>query len=231
MSKAFLHNSSGAVSPFAVIGLSFPEGSTISCTGKTTGKTLKIKSAGGRALLNVPAADTWNIVSQKDGKSKSQSVSITAKYQCEKVSILYSTQLFPVPSGETDVTGGWTRNIDKGSTLEIEASSVNYQADTATANTNKAVDLSKFSKILFSVKSVETDPEVPGTAEAKIYLSTTTSVNNKIREANVSSAGNIQFDISDLSGSYYILLYVLAGSMSDIYYKTSSFTLDSITLE
>ena len=72
---------------FAVIVVSYPEGSTCTCTDGT--KTLKLKDTSGRGIFLIPYAATWTVTCTDGTKTKSESVEITTEGQSESVQLTY----------------------------------------------------------------------------------------------------------------------------------------------
>ena len=110
---------------YAVIGVTYPSGSTVTCTNGS--KTLKAKDTTGKALFVIPSAGTWTVKAVKGSKSKSKAVSITAEGQVATVTLTYELYIFKSGSGLTagySVAGGggnvsknsisWSGNSDGG---------------------------------------------------------------------------------------------------------------------
>ena len=91
--EVFLMGNSGITSKvYAVIGVTYPSGSTCTCTNGS--KTLKAKDTTGRALFVIPSSGTWMVKAVKGSKSKSKTVSITAEGQVKTVTLTYELYLF-----------------------------------------------------------------------------------------------------------------------------------------
>ena len=99
---------SGEAAPYAVIGVTYPSGSTCTCTDGA--KTLKLKNTSGQGLFLIPYAATWTVTAVSGSKSKSKAVSITAEGQVETVTLSFETILFD-GGDNTGVTGGWAYTI------------------------------------------------------------------------------------------------------------------------
>lgn len=99
---------SGEAAPYAVIGVTYPSGSTCTCTDGT--KTLKLKDTSGQGLFLIPYAATWTVTAVSGSKSTSKTVSITAEGQAETVALMFELLLFD-GGDNTGVTGGWTYTI------------------------------------------------------------------------------------------------------------------------
>lgn len=90
--EVFLMGRGLASKPYAVIGVTYPSGSTCTCTNGS--KTLTAKDTSGKALFIIPSAGTWTVKAVKGSKSKSKAVSITAEGQVETVTLTYELYLF-----------------------------------------------------------------------------------------------------------------------------------------
>lgn len=108
MSESFICRRGGVGTPFAVIGVTYPEGSTCTCTDGA--KTLTAKGTSGRAIFNIPYAATWTVTCTNGTDTASQAVSITAEGQSESVELSYALVLIGGGSTHEDVTGSWVSN-------------------------------------------------------------------------------------------------------------------------
>ena len=97
---------SGEAAPYAVIGVTYPSGSTVTCTNGS--KTLKAKDTSGKALFVIPSAGTWTVKAVKGSQSTSKAVSITAEGQVETVTLMFETILWEAGADQnTSITGGF----------------------------------------------------------------------------------------------------------------------------
>ena len=93
----------------AVIGVTYPAGSTCTCTNGS--KTLTAKDTTGKAIFVIPSAGTWIVTAVSGSKSKSTAVSITAEGQVEVVTLIFETVLWEAGSDQnTSLTGGFAAN-------------------------------------------------------------------------------------------------------------------------
>lgn len=100
MGEAFITRRGGSSAKvYAVIGVTYPTGSTCTCTDGA--KTLTAKDTTGRALFVIPYAGTWTVKAVSGNKSKSKAVSITAEGQVEIVTLTYGLYIFKNGSGLT----------------------------------------------------------------------------------------------------------------------------------
>ena len=141
--------SGGGTKPYAVIGVTYPSGSTVTCTNGS--KTLKAKDTSGKAIFVIPSAGTWTVKAVSGSKSTSKAVSITAEGQVETVELVYATYLFREGIGQITP---FTSAKEKNATVSINANGIvmnytsisNGQVGVSTTNT---VDLSNYSKLIF----------------------------------------------------------------------------------
>lgn len=110
MGEAFITRRGGSSAKvYAVIGVTYPTGSTCTCTNGA--KTLTAKDTTGRALFVIPSAGTWTVKAVSGNKSKSKAVSITAEGQVEVVTLIFETILWEAGSDQnTSLTGGFAVN-------------------------------------------------------------------------------------------------------------------------
>lgn len=110
MGEAFITRRGGSSAKvYAVIGVTYPAGSTCTCTDGA--KTLTAKDTTGKALFVIPYAGTWTVKAVSGNKSKSKTVSITAEGQVEVVTLIFETILWEAGSDQnTSLTGGFAAN-------------------------------------------------------------------------------------------------------------------------
>ena len=77
----------GGGKAFAAISVTYPAGSTCTCTDGT--KTLKLKSTSGQGFFLIPYAATWTVTAVSGSKSASKAVSITAEGRVETVELSF----------------------------------------------------------------------------------------------------------------------------------------------
>ena len=102
MGESFITRRGGGI-PYAIIGVTYPSGSTCTCTNGT--RTLTAKDTTGKAMFVIPSAGTWTVKAVKGSQSASKAVKITAEGQVETVELTYDLILFD-GTDNTDVTGG-----------------------------------------------------------------------------------------------------------------------------
>lgn len=181
----------------ATINVTYPAGSTCTCSDGTT--TLTAPNTSGSWTCIVYNAGTWTATATDGDKSKSADVVITTDGQTESVTLIYITYLFK--DGETydSLTGGWqgTVNAEKQA-LQLYASA----GKTANAWTKSKVDMTDYSTI-----SVKTDANVPNVS---LYLIIEDSIvaSKPVAKAELNTASDeVSLDISNITGSHFIRLY------------------------
>lgn len=98
-----------AADPYAIIGVTYPEGSVCTCSNGS--KTLTAKDTSGKALFVIPSAGTWTVTAVSGSKSTSKTVSITAEGQVETVTLMFEMILWEAGSDQnTSLTGGFAAN-------------------------------------------------------------------------------------------------------------------------
>ena len=202
---------------FAIIAVTYPEGSVCTCSNGT--KTLKAKDTSGKALFNVPSAGTWTVSCTDGSSTVSKSVTITAPGQVENVKLSYALILYDSGDEYTDITGGWSgfacySGTSKGtftknsSSIYIKSNGSKGAQSIAAAPENK-IDITDISTLKVNVTSFNVQSEY----RAYFLLSSrrdTSSVSESVATTQIPGTGEIALDISGLSGSYYVIVYTRA---------------------
>ena len=199
---------SGEAAPYAVIGVTYPSGSTCTCTNGS--KTLTAKDTTGKALFVIPSAGTWTVKAVKGSKSKSKAVSITAEGQVATVTLTYELYIFKSGSG---LTAGYSVAGSGGNVSNANISwSGNSDGGGISMYIKPAVSLNNYTKLCFDFEcsynwgddygmgfGVGTD------AEAAMRISWTNWTAKVTSTAQGAIARNtVQCDISALTDSEYI---------------------------
>ena len=102
MKGAIMFSGGGSGKLFAAIGVTYPAGSTLTCTNGT--KTLTAKTTSGQWVFAIPETGTWTVTATDGINTKSQSVSITKEGQFESVELSYQLILI-APTTAAIATG------------------------------------------------------------------------------------------------------------------------------
>ena len=181
----------------ATINVTYPAGSTCTCSDGTT--TLTAPNTSGSWTCIVYNAGTWTATATDGDKSKSADVVITTDGQTESVTLLYITYLFK--DGETydSLTGGWQGTVD----AEKQALQLIVQAGkTQNVYTKSKVDMTDYSTI-----SVKTDANVPRVS-LSLIIEDSIAASKPVAKAELDTASDeVSLDISNITGSHFIRLY------------------------
>ena len=191
----------------ATINVTYPAGSTCTCSDGTT--TLTAPNTSGSWTCIVYNAGTWTVSSTDGDKSKSTNVVITTDGQTESVTLQYITYLFKDGETYNSLTGGWQGyvNAEKKALLLAPAA-----GKTASAYTKNKVDLTNFSTV-----SVKTD--------SNQYIGLSIIIASAIPSGQVATASlsnaetELSLDISSITGEYFIWLSVYSekGASRNVY--------------
>lgn len=84
-------NNSGGKT-FAAISVTYPAGSTCTCTNST--KTLTLKNTSGQGFFLIPYAATWTVTATDGTNTKSESIEITTEGQTVSLKLIYELVLY-----------------------------------------------------------------------------------------------------------------------------------------
>lgn len=246
MSEGFKIRRSGGVasggSLFAAIGVKYPEGSTCTCTGKTTGKVFRAKDTTGMVVFAVPEADTWTVKISKtvDGveTSKEVDVEINDEVRCINVEISYSFVLFAagknLASGYSYESLGNAANTVNDDAITIGDSTQQRQ----TVFITPAVDCTNFSKI--TVVGMQTDADIAGAMSTlTVGLTKTTELTSDyngstdvpqfvegatavFNKDDLNNEQTLEVDLSDVEGNCYLCIcayYHAPGKITSIVFS------------
>ena len=204
--EVFLMGSGLASKPYAVIGVTYPSGSTCTCTNGS--KTLTAKDTSGKALFVIPSAGTWTVKAVKGSKSKSKAVSITAEGQVATVTLTYDLYIFKSGSGLT--SGYSVEGSGNVSNANISWSG-NSDGGGISMYINPAVSLNNYTKLCFDFEcsynyggNYGMGFGVGKDAAASTTIDWTQWTAKVTNGANPIARNTAQCDISKLTDSEYI---------------------------
>lgn len=206
---------------FAAIGVTYPAGSTVTCTNGT--KTLTAKTTSGQWVFAIPEAGTWTVTATKGTSSKSQSVSITTEGQWESVELKYRTYIYE--QGVTEIVFASSAgdrqpdDVDENvwqATNHTSLKQVNgvlVDDDVTTSNNHrinraKRVDLTNIDTLFFELRYIDNDS----------YSGSWVGVSNswpswgefslaaKALLENNTNKQTLALDVSSLSGEYWVVV-------------------------
>lgn len=214
MGTCFITRRGGGISKaYAAIGVTYPAGSTCTCTGGA--KTLKLKNTSGQGLFIIPYAATWTVTATDGTSTKSQSVEITSAGQSVSVTLSYRYYLFKEGEGVADNwgTAGNATLVQKNNNAIAMESTEGYGGN----NNYKAyirADLSEYKALKAEIKTTVANAPIVGVFETSVpgtYTELTSSASatkKNIREV-------VSLDISSISGNRYVGIFV--GSLETLY--------------
>ena len=181
----------------ATIGITYPAGSTCTCSDGTT--TLSAPDTSGTWACIVPNAGTWTVTSTSGKETDSKTVTITTDGQSISVELSYALFLFK-PNAPSDIIAGeW--EMPGNSTVTAEAELVvksvnNYNGDRdISARTKGQIDLTEYSTLQATCKA-------SGGSNTKLGVYSGSSV---VASAAIgTNLTTVTVDISALSGLHSI---------------------------
>lgn len=139
----------------ATINITYPAGSTCTCSDGTT--TLSAPDTSGTWACIVPNAGTWTATSTSETETDSKAVTITTDGQSTSVELSYALFLFK-PNAPSDIIAGeWEMPVNSTVTAEAELtvkSVNNYNGDRSiSARTKGQIDLTEYSTLQATCKA------------------------------------------------------------------------------
>ena len=190
-------NTGGGGKLFAVIAVTYPEGSICTCSDGT--KTLKAKDTSGKALFNVTVGE-WTVSCTYGSLTSSKTVSITEEGQGVSVNI---SECWLYNSGVDNeaITGGW-HATNENSNLVFNTVALPASGKTFITN-KKAINLSGFKTVELYVSDKD---QAISTWTLGVFSSpgNNKSMNPVAKYSDAYMTGLCSIDVASLSGDYYI---------------------------
>lgn len=139
----------------ATINITYPSGSTCTCSDGTT--TLSAPDTSGTWACIVPNAGTWTVTSTSGTETDSKAVTITTDGQSTSVELSYALFLFK-PNAPSDIIAGeWEMPVNSAVTAEAELtvkSVNNFNGNRIiSAHTKGQIDLTEYSTLQATCKA------------------------------------------------------------------------------
>lgn len=181
----------------ATINITYPAGSTCTCSDGTT--TLSAPDTSGTWACIVPNAGTWTATSTSETETDSKAVTITTDGQSTSVELSYALFLFK-PNAPSDIIAGeWEMPVNSTVTAEAELtvkSVNNYNGGRSiSARTKGQIDLTEYSTLQATCKA-------SGGSDTKLEVYSGSSV--VASTAIGADLTTVTVDISALSGLHSI---------------------------
>ena len=199
---------------YAVIGVTYPEGSVCTCSNGSV--TLTAKDTTGKAIFVIPSAGTWTVTAVSGSKSTSKAVSITAEGQVEIVTLTYGLYIFKNGSG---LTSGYSIKSNSNSMISaptVSSDTISWAGNSESGGVafyiDPAVALSGYTKLCVDFEcSYNWGGDYGmgfgvGTDAASGLMLTNTSWTAKVTSTaqGAIARNTVQCDISALTDSEYI---------------------------
>lgn len=218
----------------ATINITYPAGSTCTCSDGTT--TLSAPDTSGTWVCIVPNAGTWTATATDGIENTSESVSITTDGQTVAVELSYYTYLFKPNTDTTNVTGGWQLNsngsLDSAGDQLVATFTNAYNHGFAfnVATINK-IDFTEFTTLVATCKAADKNNAAPrsatfAVASTQTGFNTAGTASTKVASTTFSNSTTaVTIDVSGISGSYYVTFVVELSN-----YNTGTLTVDEVKL-
>lgn len=198
----------------ATINITYPAGSTCTCSDGTT--TLSAPDTSGTWTCIVPNAGTWTVTATSGTETDSKAVAITTDGQSISVELSYATYLYNLGDTCDALTGGWqaigkyNAPIDnggyKGSPSVVNGTAsldISLEGSCGLVVTKNKIDLTGYQTLTF-----RGDVTTLGECSLAIWSSTTGDyMPSSVASAAISTTGvsvECSLDLSAITGSYYI---------------------------
>lgn len=208
----------GGGNAFAYIGVTYPVGSTCTCTNGV--RTFTAKGTGGLYVFNIPYADDWTVTATDGTLTVSETIAITNQWQNVVANLTYWDGTLYDSGNEYELyTGGWESKQNVNYYYSSSSTFTNHTApvfgeDTiflgpeysriCVAGTVNQIDLTNVDTINV-VTTLNTGNGPTYIACDKLTASSVTINNTAEKYRNISSL-DFDFDVSDLTGYYYVFI-------------------------
>ena len=202
--------SGGVGKAYAVIGVTYPAGSTCTCTNGS--KTLTAKDTTGKAIFVIPSAGTWTVKAVSGSKSTSKTVSITAEGQVKTVTLSYELVLFNngVVSGyawNSSNNNGYGDGKVSNGLIYLGGNTWDdglvFRPGWGEIGISSAIGLSDYSALKVHLKKIDS---ALGTVTIQVGT-TALGDNTATKNVTLTAGTTTSLDISSITGSKYISLY------------------------
>ena len=218
----------------ATINITYPAGSTCTCSDGTT--TLSAPDTSGTWACIVPNAGTWTAAATDGVENTSESVSITTDGQTVAVELSYYTYLFKPNTDTTNVTGGWQLNSNgsldsAGDQLVVTFTNAYNHGKAFNVATINKIDFTEFTTLVATCKAAGKNNAAPSSATFAVAstqagFNAAGTASTKVASTTFSnSTTTVQIDVSGISGSYYVTFVVELSN-----YNTGTLTVDEVKL-
>lgn len=205
----------GGTKLFAAIGVTYPAGSTLTCTNGT--KTFKAKTTSGQWVFAIPETGTWIVTATDPAdptKTKSKTVEITTEGQSVNVDLV-ELVLFDSGNQCEDITGGWGVINGSSSNASIKDDSIYVGNTDSSGHGHIAATINKVKvdgyKTLKASVNVTSAGHIFGVSDTRERLN-----NTFVASVTTSELGfdTLELPVENVVGAYYILFQGTASKMT-----------------
>ncbi len=212
MSKCFIEGmGGGGVKLFAAIGVTYPAGSTLTCTNGT--KTLKAKTTTGQWVFAIPEVGTWTVTAtDPTGATEPASETVEITHEGQSVNVELSHALYIVKNGVINENVGFNTNLrsDSNASLTVTQNDgylglySNHQHNGRV--TDRKVDVSKYTSIVLDCNPVTVGNWFAvALANAINHTGGTAAMNSLSAKTQTTAKGRqtISCNIASVNGEFY----------------------------
>lgn len=213
----------GGTKLFAAIGVTYPAGSTLTCTNGTKTLTAKPKSEDNTEwVFAIPEAGTWTVTATDgtSGKTKSQSVSITKEGQFKSIELIYAYYVFKTGSG---VANEW--KLESGSAAFANVNTTRIQIGSTDrdgyANAS-AGSVAKYNTTPYAKLNFDIDCNHLGGGNFYVGISSKNTGSGFFaasKKLSVTGRQTVTVDISNCNDNYYVKAYQDCWPSSQLIYN------------
>lgn len=225
MGEAFIprkNNANGVGSSFAIIGVTYPSGSTCTCTNGNV--VLTDENTNGQVIFNVPSTGTWTVTATDGTETANQSVNITTEGQFESVTLQYRIYIYEQGVTEIVFATSWgdkpADNVDEnvwiasnsGSLKQVDGVLVDDDITSSTdhrINRAKKVDLTDVDTIFYELRFIDDDGynyTKVGVSNSWPYWGGVTFAAQASPELHIEKQ-TVALDVTSLTGEYWVFVY------------------------
>ena len=214
MGNCFITRRGGGISKaYAAIGVTYPAGSTCTCTDGT--KTLTLKDTSGQGFFLIPYAATWTVTATDGTNTNSKSVEITSEGQSVSVELSYGIFLFKSGEGST-VQFKTAHEANSSVRITSDAITTNFTSNAGyqIACVTPKIDLTEFTRLSVIANCTAVGPATDYRGILGVFAGTATATD--LAAAKNSDAiviaktyfavknGEFDLDITNINGEYKV---------------------------
>lgn len=187
----------------AYISVTYPEGSTCTCTDGET--TFAATDTSGSYIFTVPNTGTWTVSCTDGSQSTSSSVTITADRQSESIALAYELVLYDWNVGALDYTliGSQTSAQESGGYLNLSFADQYESGALMALCFTDSIDTTPYKKLTIQYKATYSNTAY---ATATLNLASTQTGGALISSQLPSSSidNNVVIDVSDFARDVFV---------------------------